>query len=95
MRQWRRQEFHLEKMINYLCELCLSLPHMCIPTNIYLRFLDGQSLGGSAAPTDTAPYVGLEQFFIPQDVDNRLVDPSLRTEDQQGQGGSMPMDVWW
>ncbi|ADV20422.1 Hypothetical protein CGB_B4500C [Cryptococcus gattii WM276] len=58
-------------------------------------FLDGQSLGGSAAPTDTAPYVGLEQFFIPQDVDNRLVDPSLRTEDQQGQGGSMPMDVWW
>ncbi|OWZ63172.1 hypothetical protein AYX14_03309 [Cryptococcus neoformans] len=58
-------------------------------------FLDGQSLGGSAAPTDTAPYVGLEQFFMPQDVDSRLVDPSLRTEDQQAQSSGMPMDVWW
>lgn len=71
------------------------LLHMCIVANIYLRFLDGQSLGGSAAPTDTAPYVGLEQFFMPQDVDSRLVDPSLRTEDQQAQSSGMPMDVWW
>lgn len=71
------------------------LLHMCIVANIYQRFLDGQSLGGSAAPTDTAPYVGLEQFFMPQDVDSRLVDPSLRTEDQQAQSSGMPMDVWW
>ncbi|WVF72211.1 hypothetical protein IAT40_007023 [Kwoniella sp. CBS 6097] len=35
-------------------------------------FLDGQSLGSSANTMDMAPYVGLEQFFLPQDIDNRL-----------------------
>ncbi|OCF36645.1 hypothetical protein I316_01898 [Kwoniella heveanensis BCC8398] len=35
-------------------------------------FLDGQSLGSSVNTMDMAPYVGLEQFFLPQDIDNRL-----------------------
>ncbi|WVQ78323.1 hypothetical protein IAT38_000408 [Cryptococcus sp. DSM 104549] len=59
-------------------------------------FLDGQSLGASAGPTDTAPYVGLEQFFLPQEVDNRLVGPGMGGSGQEHQGeGSMPGDVWW
>ncbi|ODO03333.1 hypothetical protein L198_02178 [Cryptococcus wingfieldii CBS 7118] len=58
-------------------------------------FLDGQSLGGSAGPTDTAPYVGLEQFFMPQDVDNRLVDPGYNAEQQASGSSTLPTNVWW
>ncbi|WVN85319.1 uncharacterized protein L203_100464 [Cryptococcus depauperatus CBS 7841] len=61
-------------------------------------FLDGQSLGASAGPTDTAPYVGLEQFFLPQDVDNRLVDPQFSgtgAEQQDKNSAGVSFDTWW
>lgn len=50
-------------------------------------FLDGHSLGGSQAPTDMTAFVGLEQFFLPASVDNRL-NPSAT--DEHGGG-----DLWW
>ncbi|WVQ71655.1 hypothetical protein IAR50_001195 [Cryptococcus sp. DSM 104548] len=58
-------------------------------------FLDGQSLGASAGPTDTAPYVGLEQFFMPQDVDNRLVEPGYNADQQASGSSTLPTNVWW
>ena len=62
------------------------------------RFLDGQSLGGSAAPTEMTPFVGIEHFFLPPEVDNRLGGPSTGG-DQRGQGGveynPLAGDVWW
>ncbi|KAK8869752.1 hypothetical protein IAR55_000320 [Kwoniella newhampshirensis] len=68
-------------------------------------FLDGQSLGSSAAPTEMTPYVGLEQFFLPQEVDNRLVGPlggdgsqgldGTDGNDLIGGSGNVLPDVWW
>lgn len=37
-------------------------------------FLDGHSLGGTFEEGDMAPFVGLEQFFLPVDIDSRLTD---------------------
>lgn len=37
-------------------------------------FLDGHSLGGTFEESDMAPFVGLEQFFLPVDIDSRLTD---------------------
>lgn len=37
-------------------------------------FLDGHSLGGTFEEGDLAPFVGLEQFFLPVDIDSRLTD---------------------
>ncbi|WRT67181.1 uncharacterized protein IL334_004147 [Kwoniella shivajii] len=62
-------------------------------------FLDGQSLGSSANQTDMAPYVGLEQFFLPQDVDNRLTGPGNNGNgafDGDGIDGYTGADSsWW
>ena len=67
-------------------------------TNSTLRFLDGQSLGAAAAPLDL-PYVGLEDFFLPADVDNRLAGPDLSltngTSDPSTQQQSLGSDIWW
>lgn len=35
-------------------------------------FLDGHSLGSTFQDGDMAPFVGLEQFFLPVDIDSRL-----------------------
>nr|XP_019042265.1 hypothetical protein I302_08866 [Kwoniella bestiolae CBS 10118]OCF21195.1 hypothetical protein I302_08866 [Kwoniella bestiolae CBS 10118] len=59
-------------------------------------FLDGQSLGSSANQLDMAPYVGLEQFFLPQDVDNRLTGPSNGVnEGNVGDGFTGGDGAWW
>ncbi|WWC89988.1 uncharacterized protein L201_004918 [Kwoniella dendrophila CBS 6074] len=59
-------------------------------------FLDGQSLGASANQLDMMPYVGLEQFFLPQDVDNRLANPGGGTNDSNiGEGFSRGEGAWW
>ncbi|WWD15975.1 hypothetical protein CI109_100399 [Kwoniella shandongensis] len=50
-------------------------------------FLDGQSLGSLAAPTEMTPYVGLEQFFLPQEVDNQLAGPLGSGSNGQNGGG--------
>ncbi|CAK9787310.1 hypothetical protein CC85DRAFT_272355 [Cutaneotrichosporon oleaginosum] len=49
-------------------------------------FLDGHSLGGIQAAGDPTAFLGLEQFFLPADVDTRLA------------GGQVPQetgDLWW
>jgi hypothetical protein len=49
-------------------------------------FLDGHSLGGIQAAGDPSAFLGLEQFFLPAEVDNRLA------------GGNPPQetgDLWW
>lgn len=50
-------------------------------------FLDGHSLGGLQS-TDMAAFVGLEQFFLPASVDDRL-NASTQPDDH-GLG-----DLWW
>ncbi|KAL7424072.1 hypothetical protein Q5752_001657 [Cryptotrichosporon argae] len=50
-------------------------------------FLDGHSLGGTTGPHD-APFVGLENWFLPVELDGRLA----RAEDSTGTGQA---DVWW
>lgn len=42
-------------------------------------FLDGHSLGGTFEEGDTAPFVGLEQFFLPIDIDSRLTDAGTQS----------------
>ncbi|BEJ14452.1 hypothetical protein CspHIS471_0402190 [Cutaneotrichosporon sp. HIS471] len=49
-------------------------------------FLDGHSLGDIQTTGDPSAFLGLEQFFLPADVDNRLA------------GGNVPQetaDLWW
>ncbi|OCF71780.1 hypothetical protein I204_07843 [Kwoniella mangroviensis CBS 8886] len=60
-------------------------------------FLDGQSLGSSANQLDMAPYVGLEQFFLPQEVDNRLTGPGNGINDGNmgGDGFTGGDSSWW
>ncbi|WWC61081.1 uncharacterized protein I303_103659 [Kwoniella dejecticola CBS 10117] len=59
-------------------------------------FLDGQSLGSSANQLDMAPYVGLEQFFLPQEVDNRLANPGNAFNDANtGEGFAGGEGAWW
>ncbi|WWC69418.1 uncharacterized protein I206_103357 [Kwoniella pini CBS 10737] len=59
-------------------------------------FLDGQSLGASANHLDMAPYVGLEQFFLPLEVDNRLANPGNGTNDNNtGEGFTGGEGAWW
>ena len=62
------------------------------------RFLDGQSLGGLIAPTEMTPYVGIEHFFLPAEVDHRLGGPSDGGF-HGGHGGPehdpLGGDVWW
>ncbi|WVR05190.1 hypothetical protein IAU60_002202 [Kwoniella sp. DSM 27419] len=67
-------------------------------------FLDGHSLGASANQMDMAPYVGLEQFFLPQEVDNRLTGPAGNGSAAGSASGSQaggsstsqnqPLDMW-
>ncbi|KAL1406859.1 hypothetical protein Q8F55_006268 [Vanrija albida] len=56
-------------------------------------FLDGHSLGGSLAATDAAPFVGLENFFLPADVDHRLAGGT--NPDGTGMGDVPSGDLWW
>ena len=59
------------------------------------RFLDGQSLGGSIAPTEMTPFVGIESFFLPAEVDNRLGGPSTDGEQDSSQHNPLGGEVWW
>lgn len=60
-------------------------------TNV--SFLDGQSLGASAAPNEMTPFVGIESFFLPADIDSRLGGSS---SGQQGtEYNPLGGDVWW
>lgn len=53
----------------------------------HYRFLDGQSLGATPGASEMTPFVGIESFFLPQDVDSRLAGPS---------DGDQPTGpVWW
>lgn len=62
------------------------------------RFLDGQSLGASQAPTEMTPFVGMESFFLPAEIDFRL-GGQMSSGDNSGHGGGnenpMGGDVWW
>lgn len=62
------------------------------------RFLDGQSLGASQGATEMTPFVGIESFFLPAEVDFRLGGPAASGETGgQGGGSENPLggDVWW
>ena len=62
------------------------------------RFLDGQSLGGSMGGTEMTPFVGIESFFLPAEVDYRLGGPGASGDNNgQGSGNENPVgnDVWW
>ncbi|RXK39487.1 hypothetical protein M231_03155 [Tremella mesenterica] len=65
-------------------------------------FLDGQSLGAEAGMMEMVPYLGLEQYFLPANVDDLLGQqiggPRWTGGDQTGQPsgqGNAPGDVWW
>ncbi|EIW69439.1 hypothetical protein TREMEDRAFT_73857 [Tremella mesenterica DSM 1558] len=65
-------------------------------------FLDGQSLGAEAGMMEMVPYLGLEQYFLPANVDDLLGQqiggPRWTGADQTGQPsgqGNVPGDVWW
>jgi len=58
-----------------------------------VRFLDGQSLGASATTNEMTPFVGIESFFLPADVDSRL---GASSAGQQGpEYNPLGGDVWW
>lgn len=65
------------------------------------RFLDGQSLGGSMGGTEMTPFVGIESFFLPAEVDYRLGGGPSGSGEGGGQGGGngnenpLGNDVWW
>lgn len=50
-------------------------------------FLDGHSLGGTSA-ADPSAWLGLENFFLPADVDNRLAGGNPLSAEAQS-------DLWW
>lgn len=49
-------------------------------------FLDGHSLGSTQSATDPSSFLGLENFFLPADVDNRLAGGNVAPE---------ATDLWW
>jgi hypothetical protein len=61
------------------------------------RFLDGHSLGGLG--TDSAPFVGMEQFFLPPALDNRLGGPGAAEQNGSAIGNFDPNllaeEIWW
>jgi hypothetical protein len=91
-----------------LCDLCTPCDP-CKPLRLVLtplRFLDGQSLGGSQAPTEMTPFMGIESFFLPAELDNQLGElgnPGFGTGNggnfggamQDGHGALGQGDVWW
>lgn len=58
-------------------------------------FLDGQSLGASQAPTEMTNFVGIENFFLPVDLDSRLAGPSTGDGGQFPSADVMGEEVWW
>lgn len=80
----------------------LSLPSLKLARRLTVRrFLDGQSLGGGHAPTEMTPFMGMEQFFLPMEIDNMLGGISNNPGDGNGQnegGSDQPgygENVWW
>lgn len=90
----RRPESSLARVAYYHCG---SLISGCdnIPDNT-LRFLDGQSLGAVANGSETAPYVGIENFFLPAEIDNMLSGTSGGGSAQVPNAENPSSgDVWW
>ncbi|KAK4689740.1 large subunit ribosomal protein L4, partial [Tremellales sp. Uapishka_1] len=61
-------------------------------------FLDGQSLGASLGQTGTTNFVGMENYFLPIEIDDKLASSSSLSgqnpapgSNEFGAGG----DVWW
>lgn len=56
------------------------------------RFLDGQSLGASHGPSEMTNFVGIENFFLPIELDTRLTGPTMG---EQAMENPMNDEVWW
>ena len=87
--------------INYLCKsygnnLIFAVRHLL---TCAVRFLDGHSLGGGQNVSEFAPFVGMEQFFLPPALDNRLGGQTAVEQNQGAIGGFDPNllaeEIWW
>ena len=68
----------------------LTVPKSDVHADI--SFLDGQSLGASHAPSEMTNFVGIENFFLPIDLDSRLTEPTMGEQAMENPLGD---EVWW